>query len=82
MKKTFIVLLAALVLLAVILIKKRSGEKTMRSDAMVFDSIRIVDVVSASVTKRPDSSAFTKKDGPWVIPVVVFLLIPPKPTNS
>ncbi len=67
MKRTFVVLLAALVVLAAILIKKRSAEKTMSSEAMVFDSSRLIDVISVRVTKRPDTSAITKKDGPWIV---------------
>ncbi len=67
MKKTFIVLLAALVVLAAILIKKRNGEKSMSSEAMAFDSSRIIDVISVRVAKRPDTSTLTKKDGPWIV---------------
>ncbi len=67
MKKTFIVLLIALVLLAGLLVKKRNSEKTMSSDAMVFDSSRIIDVISVRVAKRPDTATITKKDGPWMV---------------
>lgn len=67
MKRTLIVLLAALALLAAILFKKRSAETSMRADAPVLDSASKAQVASFRVVKRPDTSALRKQDGRWVV---------------
>ncbi len=68
MKRTLIVLLAALAVLAAILLKKRSEEKSMRGDAFVLDSTRIGDVKTVRVVgKKPDTSTLQLKDGHWVV---------------
>lgn len=68
MKRTLIVLLAALAVLAGILLKKRSEEKSMRGDAFVLDSARIADVKTVRVVgKKPDTSTLQLKDGKWVV---------------
>ncbi|HKP97740.1 MAG TPA: DUF4340 domain-containing protein [Fibrobacteria bacterium] len=67
MKRTLIVLLAALALLAAILLKKRSNEKVMQKDAPVFDSTYKSGVTMLRVSKKPDTSSLQKKDGKWVV---------------
>lgn len=75
MKRTIIVLLAALALLAAILMKKNSNEKSMRQDAHALDSARKADAAYLTVIKRqdttagkaPDTSALRLLDGKWVV---------------
>ncbi|MDB5050252.1 MAG: hypothetical protein JWO30_3323 [Fibrobacteres bacterium] len=67
MKRTLIVLLAALALLAGILFKKRSNENSISKDAPVLDSAYKAGVTVFRVVKKPDTSALQKKDGKWVV---------------
>ncbi|GEM_PF-1237799 len=67
MKRTLIVLAAALALLAAILLKQRSNEKTMQKDAPVLDSTFKANVTALHVAKKPDTSSLEKKDGKWVV---------------
>ena len=67
MKRTLIVLLAALALLAAILFKKNSSEKSMQKDAPVLDSTAKAGVAVLGVIKKPDTSSLQKKDGKWVV---------------
>ncbi|MDQ3000484.1 MAG: DUF4340 domain-containing protein [Fibrobacterota bacterium] len=67
MKRTLIVLLAALALLAGILMKKRSNENSMSKDAPAIDSSWKANAASVRIIKNPDTSALEKKDGKWVV---------------
>lgn len=75
MKRTIIVLLAALALLAAILLKKNSNEQSMRRDSLALDSARKSDAAYLTVTKLPDSTAGKKpdtsalklQDGKWIV---------------
>jgi hypothetical protein len=67
MKKTLIVLVAALVLLGVILLKKRSNESSMSKDVPALDSAFKADVTSLRVVKKPDTALLEKRDGKWVV---------------
>jgi hypothetical protein len=67
MKKTLIVLLVALAVLAAILLKQRSTERSMSKDAPVLDSAYKADVTLFRVVKKPDTSVLQKKGGNWVV---------------
>jgi hypothetical protein len=67
MKRTLIVLLAALALLVAVLLKNKSNEKAMQRDVPALDSARKADVKSIQVIKKPDTSSLEMKDGKWVI---------------
>ena len=67
MKRTLIVLAAALALLAAILLKQRSNEKTLQKDAPVLDRTFKANVTALHVAKKPDTSSLEKKDGKWVV---------------
>ncbi|MDB5105785.1 MAG: hypothetical protein JWP91_3474 [Fibrobacteres bacterium] len=67
MKRTLIVLVAALALLGVILMKKNSNEKSMSTDAPALDSTAKAGVADLRVVKKPDTSELVKRDGKWVI---------------
>lgn len=67
MKRTLIVLLAALAVLAGILMKKRSSDKSMSRDSLVLDSAWKANVTGLAVIKKPDTSRLEKKDGKWVV---------------
>jgi hypothetical protein len=66
MKRTLIVLVAALAVLGLILMKKNSTEKSMRKDHFVLDSAWKANVNSFVVFKKPDTTRLEKKDGKWV----------------
>jgi hypothetical protein len=66
MKRTLIVLVAALALLGAILLKKRSNDRSMQKDAPALDSTYKANVTAFRVIKKPDTSALEKKDGKWV----------------
>ena len=67
MKRTLIVLVAALALLGLILMKKNSTEKSMQRDRFVLDSAWKADVAFLTVAKKPDTAFLEKKDGKWVV---------------
>lgn len=67
MKRTVIILAIALAVLAGILMKKRSGDKSMSSDSFVLDSAWKANVTVFTVAKKPDTSRLEKKDGKWVV---------------
>jgi hypothetical protein len=67
MKRTLIVLIAALVLLGVILLKKRSNETSMSKDAPALDSAFKADVTGLRIVKKPDTASLEKRDGKWVV---------------
>lgn len=67
MKRTLIVLVAALAVLGALLLKKRSNEKSLSQDAPALDSALKAGVTSFRVVKKPDTSALEKKDGKWVV---------------
>ena len=67
MKRTLIVLVAALAVLGLILFKKNSAEKTMQRDSFVLDSAWKADANSLVVIKKPDTSRLEKKGGKWVV---------------
>ena len=67
MKRTLIVLVAALAALGLILMKKKSTEKSMRTDHFVLDSVWKADVNTVTVAKKPDTAGLEKKDGKWVV---------------
>jgi hypothetical protein len=67
MKRTLIVLVAALAVLGLILMKKNSTEKSMRTDRFVLDSAWKANVNSFVVIKKPDTTRLEKKDGKWVV---------------
>lgn len=67
MKRTLIVLVAALAVLGLILMKKNSTEKSMQRDRFVLDSAWKANVNSFVVIKKPDTSRLEKKDGKWVV---------------
>jgi hypothetical protein len=67
MKRTLIVLVAALAVLGLILMKKRSTEKSMQKDALVLDSTWKANITSLHVYKKPDTTRLEKKDGKWVV---------------
>lgn len=67
MKRTLIVLLAALAMLAAILFKKNRNETSMRADAPVLDSARKSEVAYLRTAKKPDTATLGLKDGKWVV---------------
>lgn len=67
MKRTLIVLVAALAVLGLILIKKNRVEQSMQSDAFVLDTAGAAKATSLSVIKKPDTARLEKKDGNWVV---------------
>lgn len=67
MKRTLIVLVAALAVLGALLLKKRSNEKALSKDTPALDSAFKAGVTSFRVVKKPDTSALEKKDGKWVV---------------
>jgi hypothetical protein len=67
MKRTLIILLAALAVLAAILMKKRSSDKSMSQDSFVLDSTWKANLTQFAVIKKPDTSRLEKKDGKWVV---------------
>lgn len=67
MKRNLIILVAALAVLAGILWKKKSSDKSMSSDSFVLDSTWKANVTQLSVIKKPDTSRLEKKDGKWVV---------------
>jgi hypothetical protein len=67
MKRTLIVLVAALAVLGALLLKKRSNEKSLSKDAPALDSAFKAGVTSFRVIKKPDTSALERKDGKWVV---------------
>ncbi len=67
MKKTLIVLLAALAALAIVLLKNRSDNKAMQKDAPVLDSTRKAEVKSVLVIHKSDTTNLQLKDGKWVV---------------
>jgi hypothetical protein len=67
MKRTLIILVVALAALGLILLKKNSAEKSMRTDRFVVDSAWKADVNTLTVAKKPDTAGLEKKDGKWVV---------------
>jgi len=67
MKRTLIILVAALAALGLILMKKNSTEKSMQRDRFVLDSAWKANVNAFVVVKKPDTSRLEKKDGKWVV---------------
>jgi hypothetical protein len=67
MKRTLIILVAALAALGLILLKKNSAEKSMQKDHPVLDSAWKANVNSFVVAKKPDTARLEKKDGKWVV---------------
>jgi len=67
MKRTLIVLVAALAVLGLILMKKNSAEKSMSKDHFVLDSAWKASANSFVVFKKPDTTRLEKKDGKWVM---------------
>jgi hypothetical protein len=67
MKRTLIILVAALAALGLILMKKSRTEKSMRSDRFVLDSAWKANVNTLTVFKQPDTARLAKKDGKWVV---------------
>src|SRR3954467_4206336 len=67
MKRTLIILVAALAALGLILMKKNSTEKSMQRDRFVLDSAWKANVNAFVVIKKPDTSRLEKKDGKWVV---------------
>jgi hypothetical protein len=67
MKRTLIVLVAALALLAVVLLKSKSNEKAMQKDVPALDSTRRAEAKSLRVVKKPDTVSLEVKDGKWVV---------------
>lgn len=67
MKRTLIVLVAALAVLGALLLKKRSNENSLSKDVPALDSAFKSDVASFRAVKKPDTSVLQKKDGKWVV---------------
>jgi hypothetical protein len=67
MKRTLIVLVAALAVLGIILMKKNSSEKSMQKDHYALDTAWKANVTVLNVIKKPDTSRLEKKDGKWVV---------------
>jgi Tfp pilus assembly protein PilV len=67
MKRTLIILVAALAVLGLILMKKSSTEKSMQRDRFVLDSAWKANVNSFVVIKKPDTTRLEKKDGKWAV---------------
>lgn len=65
MKKTLVILVAALALLGVILFKRGSDRKALGEDVPALDSARKVDVRTVRIFKRPDTTILVRKDGVW-----------------
>jgi hypothetical protein len=65
MKKTLIVLVAALALLGIILFKRGSDRKALGEDVPALDSARKADVQTVRIVKRPDTAILARKDGVW-----------------
>jgi hypothetical protein len=65
MKKTLIVLVAALALLGVILFKRGSDRKALGQDVPVLDSAKKAEVVSFRIAKLADTVSIARKDGAW-----------------
>lgn len=65
MKKTLIVLVAALALLGVILFKRGSDRKALGQDVPVLDSAKKAEVASFRIAKEADTVAIVRKDGAW-----------------
>ncbi|MEO7427237.1 MAG: DUF4340 domain-containing protein [Fibrobacteria bacterium] len=67
MKRTLIVLLAALAVLAAILLKMNSNEKNLQKDSPVLDSTSKSGVTGLRVITKADTSDLQKKDSRWVV---------------
>ncbi len=67
MKKTLIVLAAAIAVLVLILFKNKHDEKTSSADVFAFDSTQKATVKSFKVCKNADTSELQLKDGKWVV---------------
>ena len=67
MKRTLIILVAALAVLGLILMKKRNTDKSMSKDAFVLDSTWKANVTDLHVFKKPDTTRLQKKDGKWTV---------------
>jgi hypothetical protein len=67
MKRTLIILVAALALLGAILLKKRSNDSSMSKDAPALDSTFKAGITGVHVVKKPDTSSLEKRDGKWVV---------------
>lgn len=68
MKKTLIVLVAALALLGIILFKRGSDRKAMQGDVPALDSAALrADLRTIRIYKKPDTSVIELKGGSWVV---------------
>ncbi|MEO6095464.1 MAG: DUF4340 domain-containing protein [Fibrobacteria bacterium] len=67
MKRTLIVLIAALALLGLVLLKKRNNDSSMSKDAPALDSTLKANITGLRVVKKPDTTSLEKRDGKWVV---------------
>ena len=67
MKKTLIVLVAALAVLGIILFKRGSDRKAMQEDVPALDSTQKAQVKTLFIYKKPDTTVLERKDGAWVV---------------
>lgn len=67
MKRTLIVLLAALALLAAVLLMNKNKQKKMQRDVFAMDTTGIAQVKSLRVVKKPDTTELELRNGRWVV---------------
>lgn len=68
MKKTLIVLVAALAVLGLILMKRGSQHKSMREDVPALDSAGVrSQLKTLRIAKKPDTAVLEFKDGRWYV---------------
>lgn len=67
MKKTLIVLVAALAVLGIILFKRGSDNKAMQEDVPALDSTRKAQARTLRIYKKPDTSVLENKGGKWLV---------------
>lgn len=67
MKKTLIVLVAALALLGILLMKRGSERKAMQGDVPALDSAKRAEARVFKIIKKPDTTVLEIKNGSWVV---------------
>jgi hypothetical protein len=66
MKKTLLALAVAVLLLAIVMLKNRSNDNSLRADAFVFDTTKKNDISSLWVTDKKDTATLEKSGGKWI----------------
>ncbi len=67
MKKTLIILIASILVLALVLWKQKSEVAERRSDEFAFDTSAAPSLAVLRVVKAADSASLEKKDGAWTV---------------